>query len=833
MKYMTHERVDAVEQSAPRLELAASLQAVLHDIPNRNYQLDFQQEEALQAVGEALIEGTDSGYLEMATSSGKTVVASLVAEAAVHAGKRVLMLAPTVAIANQLKGSHSDKVTGLEKFTALNHHASVRMHVSRQKAHSLADVVITTYPGFLNDAKNDHRQLGEFDVVIADECHRSLGTETSNALRSAFPDAFKIGLSATPDFAADRKSEEVYERLLFDFSLSQAIESGKTAPVRALIYETDEVLTLTDQQRDFTERELAPLIHNQERNGTAIALAQAFVEEGRQGLIACIPGASNMHAQMLAAVLERAGIAAADVGSHLSSEEQERRLKAYANGDIKVLTFTRALEEGWDSDKASFAINLAPTTSPVRTKQLLGRILRRKPDGLDSIYIDFLDKKAGTARKDQYTAMHALGLETIDLTRVLGHSKSKNGFRGEVLRGLEKISQKAYERLRRNQGKLLSEVAVKPTVDPLIREWERRLEAEGMPSELPYNSILRPALAKKVLSFCTTFEEVNGMQPTPQEIIEEISIPLSRPDLQTLAKFALQDTYVEGSYDDIPADPDDRLANPAEFVTQEILLPKRLDEVFDTLSEREAGVVAMRFGLTTRTGEPMNLDDIGKEYGVTRERIRQIESKTMSKLRHPSRANHVRDFLDGIRPYATLEKSAAETFMNGHPYDTNDSNHHYHPRTDEEKEVFYAARAKYIKENSKAIEAMKDRRQAKQANVRKAREFQHQLNVVYNSRIKHFIDSIDDFEAAGDTSPEALKSFFEVPFWKGQDYRLQQWNTQSNWYHFMLAIRDRMKVRYANHPALEYAAAPSEYYRGVRVVNLLNSFLDTAEDAQR
>jgi RNA polymerase primary sigma factor len=74
------------------------------------------------------------------------------------------------------------------------------------------------------------------------------------------------------------------------------------------------------------------------------------------------------------------------------------------------------------------------------------------------------------------------------------------------------------------------------------------------------------------------------------------------------------------------------------------LLQEQLHSVLGTLSEREAGVVSMRFGLTD--GQPKTLDEIGKVYGVTRERIRQIESKTMSKLRHPSRSQLLRDYLD-------------------------------------------------------------------------------------------------------------------------------------------------------------------------------------------
>ena len=75
-----------------------------------------------------------------------------------------------------------------------------------------------------------------------------------------------------------------------------------------------------------------------------------------------------------------------------------------------------------------------------------------------------------------------------------------------------------------------------------------------------------------------------------------------------------------------------------------MLMQDQLTSVLQTLSEREAGVVRLRFGLTD--GQPRTLDEIGQVYGVTRERIRQIESKTMSKLRHPSRSQVLRDYLD-------------------------------------------------------------------------------------------------------------------------------------------------------------------------------------------
>jgi RNA polymerase primary sigma factor len=88
---------------------------------------------------------------------------------------------------------------------------------------------------------------------------------------------------------------------------------------------------------------------------------------------------------------------------------------------------------------------------------------------------------------------------------------------------------------------------------------------------------------------------------------------------------------------------DSEAIQPGEAVSF-TLLQEQLHSVLDTLSEREAGVVSMRFGLTD--GQPKTLEEIGKVYGVTRERIRQIESKTMSKLRHPSRSQVLRDYLD-------------------------------------------------------------------------------------------------------------------------------------------------------------------------------------------
>ncbi len=138
-----------------------------------------------------------------------------------------------------------------------------------------------------------------------------------------------------------------------------------------------------------------------------------------------------------------------------------------------------------------------------------------------------------------------------------------------------------------------------------------------------------------------------GREPTPEELAEEIDMtPEKVVEVQKYGRepISLHTPLGEdgdSEFGDLIEDSEAIV--PADAVNF-TLLQEQLNDVLDTLSEREAGVVSMRFGLTD--GQPKTLDEIGKVYGVTRERIRQIESKTMSKLRHPSRSQILRDYLE-------------------------------------------------------------------------------------------------------------------------------------------------------------------------------------------
>ncbi|MDD4866488.1 MAG: RNA polymerase sigma factor, partial [Mycobacterium sp.] len=138
-----------------------------------------------------------------------------------------------------------------------------------------------------------------------------------------------------------------------------------------------------------------------------------------------------------------------------------------------------------------------------------------------------------------------------------------------------------------------------------------------------------------------------GREPTPEELAKEMDItPEKVLEIQQYARepISLDQTIGDEGDSQLGDFIEDSEAVVAVDAVSFTLLQDQLQSVLETLSEREAGVVRLRFGLTD--GQPRTLDEIGQVYGGTRERIRQIESKTMSKLRHPSRSQVLRDYLD-------------------------------------------------------------------------------------------------------------------------------------------------------------------------------------------
>ena len=139
----------------------------------------------------------------------------------------------------------------------------------------------------------------------------------------------------------------------------------------------------------------------------------------------------------------------------------------------------------------------------------------------------------------------------------------------------------------------------------------------------------------------------NGHEPSAEEIAERLDMPVDK--VREIMRVAQEPVSLEtpiGEEEDSHLGdfiPDDEAPVPAEAASQ-TLLKEQLADVLKTLTPREEKVLRLRFGL--EDGRPRTLEEVGKEFNVTRERIRQIEAKALRKLRHPSRSKKLRDFLD-------------------------------------------------------------------------------------------------------------------------------------------------------------------------------------------
>ena len=151
----------------------------------------------------------------------------------------------------------------------------------------------------------------------------------------------------------------------------------------------------------------------------------------------------------------------------------------------------------------------------------------------------------------------------------------------------------------------------------------------------------------KVKKISSQLLHENGHDPTADEIAERLEMPVERVrEIMRIAQDPVSlETPIGEEEDSHLGDfiPDDDAPAPAEAASL-TLLKEQLNEVLSTLTDREANVLKLRFGL--EDGRSRTLEEVGREFKVTRERIRQIEAKALRKLRHPSRSKKVKDFLD-------------------------------------------------------------------------------------------------------------------------------------------------------------------------------------------
>ena len=151
----------------------------------------------------------------------------------------------------------------------------------------------------------------------------------------------------------------------------------------------------------------------------------------------------------------------------------------------------------------------------------------------------------------------------------------------------------------------------------------------------------------KLIRVSRNLLQKNGREPTDEEIAVEMEVPVDR--VREIKKIAQEPVSLEtpiGEEDDSHLGDfieDHDAQAPAEAASF-MLLKEQLEDVLSTLTEREKEVLRLRFGL--KDGKARTLEEVGKSFNVTRERIRQIEAKALRKLRHPARSKKLKDFLD-------------------------------------------------------------------------------------------------------------------------------------------------------------------------------------------
>ena len=671
------ERIEVIfSQHRADLNLFTAVRVLDNYLHNQDWQYHGERREEHQAttildILSNLADGKKVGHAELATSIGKTYIISKLTEAFHEADLRVLILTPTKTIGNQTIGKDMDK--GLTRFAPGILESAIGRQYDGSNATKDHAVVVSTYAS-LNSiiAKGT---IGEFDVILADEAHRALGEVTSQNLLSFSPHAIKLGFTATTEFGVNKSVTQILPDCMHKLGLRESIERNLVAPIQCLTFSTGETIKIVDpNRRDFSDRELSRLISLKSRNEKAIQFAKNFIQEGRQGIISCVPGADLGHAKLLAAQLnelvitdpltgEERNVIAKAIGS--SIKNTEHTLADYAEGKIDVLTFVNALGEGWDSQRASFLINACPTTSIVKITQQIGRVIRKKSDGTTSMLVDFIDEAVG---KQQQTALHALSELTVQLSKIYGNSSyvSTGEEASSYLRHI--LDESLYSQLEAVDGMLVSDLTIPPKAEidrRRIAFFEKILQREGL---FPDTNIM--GVPQRLLDAIEGFrDQCLGEQdrlPTNDELYDylyEYGYLYKKGARQQFERaLAAEDVILAGTLENYTVTEETENYRDVQAHLERAELEKRLENIHDGISDRRARhIIKLHYGLGGDS-DVLSFREIGEQMGLSSNRISQIEERAMAELRHTYRDNDpLWGWLDGVWSDAQLDLYAHNT----------------------------------------------------------------------------------------------------------------------------------------------------------------------------
>ncbi len=447
-EFVTKASPETASQPIRSIDYVRGIESYLED-GEQNKVLRPHQDEIFHDLQEFLREGGLKGYVTAPTGTGKTVIFVELSKALLEAEKtagrkpKILVVEPTKDLVHQTLGRSGEK--GYGRFAPDLEIASFFSDSTAEDRRSvtLSDITITTYDSlalmtnreemrprtqeekdaFLTGAltkmtdgaprhpgetlydqlsyldqqirgmgmvSTGRRLIDYFDVIIFDEAHHIMGSTTANIVEG-IRDKLIIGFTATPDANEKRRLDEHLPQKIHDLTFKEAISMELLAPVAGIGLKSHTSIRgsdLFDKEGDYQEDRLSFLVSANSRNQLIASAAQILVENGFGTLIPCIPGGDSRHARILADELCRRGIVAEAIYGGIPTRQRNMIYRDFEAGKIDVLTNTRILGEGWDSQRAKAIIEASPTRSLISKRQRIGRVVR---PGDIAVVIDILD----------------------------------------------------------------------------------------------------------------------------------------------------------------------------------------------------------------------------------------------------------------------------------------------------------------------------------------------------------------------------------------------------------------------------------------------------------
>jgi len=384
------------------------------------------QRKSLEELREKLRQGKKRLILVAPTGAGKTTMAAMMIENAIKKGKRVLFIAHRRELINQASAR-------MDNF-GLNHGVIMGDDPRRNDSELLQVCSVSTLA-----VRRKKEGYPPADLIIVDECHRTISASYIDIINS-MPQAYVIGLTATPFRADGKPLGGIYEDYVISASINELIERGYLVKPRMFIGKSISVENAKISRGDY--------VFNEEMEENAIKLTGDLIKnwnehaKDRRTIVFCI---SVQHSIETANKLNDAGIPAAHIDGNTPIKEREEILSNLKTGQIKAVSNCNVLTEGFDCPPVSCIILARPTKSRGLYIQMAGRGLRTFQGKEDAIILDC----GGNAERH--------GPLTLDISPCLEEKKikaKKNKEKEEMIEEKETIEQKVI-----NTNELLREVS--------------------------------------------------------------------------------------------------------------------------------------------------------------------------------------------------------------------------------------------------------------------------------------------------------------------------------------------------------------------------------------